>query len=156
MLTRIKQTLVKALYPFVRLYWNIFQPKSWGARSIIRHGNDILLIRTFYGQYWGLPGGTADRDETPEACAMREAFEETGVQIDIVEKLGVYRSTFEGKRDTIHIFIAEAKSRDIKKEWEPKDARWFPINALPEGIGPATRGRLEEYRSGQRAIEGTW
>src|SRR5437764_12550007 len=35
-----------------------------------------------------LPKGHPDGDETPEAAAIREVAEETGLQADLVEKLG--------------------------------------------------------------------
>lgn len=156
MFSKLKQAILKPIYPLVRLYWKLFQPKSEGARTIIRNGDQVLLVKTFYGKHWGLPGGAANRNERPEDCAVREAREETGINVKIVEKLGVYTSTLEGKRDTIHIFITEAQDNTLLKEWELEDARWFPMDALPEGIGPATKGRLEEYRSGKRNLEGAW
>ncbi len=33
-------------------------------------------------QYWKLPGGNSTETETPEACAVREVWEETGLRID--------------------------------------------------------------------------
>jgi ADP-ribose pyrophosphatase len=39
-----------------------------------------------------MPAGTLERDETPEACALREVAEETGFQAASLEALGTYYS----------------------------------------------------------------
>ena len=43
----------------------------------------------------GLPKGHPKGDETPEAAAFREVREETGLEVDLVEKLGDTRYSFE-------------------------------------------------------------
>ena len=53
----------------------------------------ILLIKRatvpFRG-YWALPGGKVDVGETVEETVMREVKEETGIEVEIVEKIGEY------------------------------------------------------------------
>jgi ADP-ribose pyrophosphatase YjhB (NUDIX family) len=42
----------------------------------------ILVVRTTYlGPGWSLPGGRVERGETPHAAAVREAREETGIEV---------------------------------------------------------------------------
>jgi ADP-ribose pyrophosphatase YjhB (NUDIX family) len=42
----------------------------------------VLLIRENYGRRrYGLPGGSVERDETPWAAAVREALEETTLEV---------------------------------------------------------------------------
>jgi mutator protein MutT len=57
---------------------------SKAAVMIIRNAdNQILSIprKNDPGKY-GLPGGKCEEDETPQKAAIRETFEETGVQVN--------------------------------------------------------------------------
>ncbi|MEA2652437.1 MAG: hypothetical protein QOI85_2158 [Chloroflexota bacterium] len=47
----------------------------------------VLVVRTTYlGPGWMLPGGRVERGETPHAAAVRETFEETGLNA-VIERL---------------------------------------------------------------------
>jgi 8-oxo-dGTP diphosphatase len=56
-----------------------------------RPGSPIVLIeRRFPPPGWALPGGFVEFGETVEAAAIREAYEETGLRVELVRLLGVY------------------------------------------------------------------
>ena len=58
--------------------------------SLIRDDDGrVLLVRHVEGR-WQLPGGAVDPDERPADAARREAREETGIEIEPVEVLGVF------------------------------------------------------------------
>lgn len=156
MISFLKQRVTLLVYPFVRLYWRVMKPRGYGARAIVLHDNQILLVKTVYGTYWGTPGGMMSRGESPEACALRELKEETGITGEIAYKLGTYASAQEGKRDTIHVFVVRADKKDLSLEWELASAQWFSLDALPQDVSPATKRRLEEMRAGGRDIQGAW
>lgn len=46
------------------------------------HEDKILLIQS-RGNLWGFPKGSFEKGETFKQCAIRECFEETGIQLDI-------------------------------------------------------------------------
>lgn len=51
----------------------------------------IVLIERLNEPYgWALPGGFVDYGESVETAARREALEETGLQVDLVEQFQVY------------------------------------------------------------------
>lgn len=56
-----------------------------GAKLALFLGPDLLVIRRDnrpdipYPDYWDLPGGGREGDETPQACALRETHEEVGL-----------------------------------------------------------------------------
>ncbi len=58
------------------------------AGGIVQNSNkDFLLI--FRLEKWDLPKGKLDKDETAEACALREITEETGIQhLTLKKKIG--------------------------------------------------------------------
>jgi ADP-ribose pyrophosphatase YjhB (NUDIX family) len=62
-------------------------PRIRGDRAavlIVRNGKLLLLHREKRGEaYDALPGGTVEPGETPEAAAVREVLEETGLRVEI-------------------------------------------------------------------------
>jgi 8-oxo-dGTP pyrophosphatase MutT (NUDIX family) len=50
----------------------------------------ILLVRSTDTGEWQTVGGAIDPDEAPAAAAVREAREETGLEIELVRLIGVY------------------------------------------------------------------
>jgi 8-oxo-dGTP diphosphatase len=53
-------------------------------------GGVVLIERRYPPSGWALPGGFVDVGETVEAAAVREAREETGLEVELLELLGVY------------------------------------------------------------------
>jgi 8-oxo-dGTP diphosphatase len=59
--------------------------------TIIELPEGIVLIRRRYPPLgWALPGGFVEYGETVEAAAAREAREETGLEVELVELFHVY------------------------------------------------------------------
>ena len=81
---------------------------------IIGLDDHIVLIRRKNPPYgWALPGGFVDYGETLEAAAVREAKEETSLDITFLSLLGVYSDP---KRDPRQhnisaVFVARAEGR---------------------------------------------
>jgi 8-oxo-dGTP pyrophosphatase MutT (NUDIX family) len=60
------------------------------AVMIFDDAGRILLVRSVDTGEWQTVGGAIDPDETPAAAAVREAREETGLEIELVRLIGVY------------------------------------------------------------------
>jgi 8-oxo-dGTP pyrophosphatase MutT (NUDIX family) len=54
---------------------------------------------------WGLPKGTPDAGETLEETALREVSEETGLEVRIIEKIGVVEYWFARSGVRFHKFV---------------------------------------------------
>lgn len=54
----------------------------------IEKNEKLLLLHRIDKNHWELPGGKKEPGETPEQAAKREAEEETGCKIEIIEYIG--------------------------------------------------------------------
>lgn len=59
---------------------------------VLNEKNEVLLIQRADNQFWALPGGCHDLNETPKECAERECLEESGYIVQVTELLGIYSS----------------------------------------------------------------
>lgn len=66
---------------------------KYSAGGVIINGGKILVISSALRNSVGLPKGKLDEGESPELAAIREVKEETGYDVEIIEKLDDY--TFE-------------------------------------------------------------
>jgi 8-oxo-dGTP diphosphatase len=71
----------------------------------------IVLIERLNPPYgWAIPGGFVDPGESVETAAVREALEETGLSVELVEQMLVYSDPKRDSRQHIIsvVFIATA------------------------------------------------
>jgi 8-oxo-dGTP pyrophosphatase MutT (NUDIX family) len=90
---------------------------------------------------WGLPKGIVERGEGSAQTALREVAEETGLEGEIVGKLGYIEYWFRSPEDKIlyhkfvDFYLLEYRSGEVEKhDWEVEEARWFPIEEAIERI----------------------
>lgn len=156
-ISKIKWIIYKISHPFVRLYWRIFKPKTYGSKALIIFENQILLTKHINVSYWSLPGGKIDRGEDGESCIIRELKEELNLDIEKIDyKLGEFYSSKEGKKDTIFVFVLTIQSLVFDKQWELQDAKWFSIFDLPENMSPAALRRIKEFQENKKNIKSNW
>ena len=55
---------------------------------VVRDDGQLLLVQNHRG-FWSTPGGHLDFGESPEACAVRETLEETGLAVTGVEFVAI-------------------------------------------------------------------
>ena len=87
----------------------------------------------------GLPKGHPDGDETPEQAAAREVREETGVEAELVEKLGEIRYRYERKRGTVDktvaFYLFAYRSGNLADhDHEIEEASWMPLAAAAQAL----------------------
>ena len=121
-----------------------------GVGVLIRRGADVLLLRrqNVHGAgTWSTPGGHLDPGETPDACAVREVMEETGVEIESVRFLGVTNDVFDAEgRHYITVWM-EADYRSgtasVRAVHEMSEVRWWPAEALPSNLFLSLRNLVD-------------
>jgi NAD+ diphosphatase len=102
------------------------------AIILVKRGNELLLTRKAEwpaGRY-SLVAGFLDFGESLEECAIREVREETGIEICNIRYIGSQNWPFPAQ--LMAGFVADYAAGDICVEPnELEDARWFPVDALP-------------------------
>ena len=88
---------------------------------------------------WNMPGGFVEVGEPGEEAIAREVREETGLEVEVVELIGIFDSTYGSGEDAKPIFdvayrcrITGGEADDLAVSDESSDARWFPLAEFPE------------------------
>ena len=129
-----------------RVHWRNAKPCA-GA-LIVRNGKVLLVRRTiepFLG-YWDSPGGFCEVDEHPVEAAIRETWEETGLQIELTGLLGLWLDEYAGNMTLNVYYLARPLTRRLRPGSDADAAAWFAPDALPARIA---------FHNGRQALE-TW
>ncbi|MCA1693000.1 MAG: NUDIX hydrolase [Acidimicrobiales bacterium] len=120
-----------------------------GAICVIeRHDGALLLVRNSYRKRWGFPGGFLKRGETPFDAARRETDEEVGLNVVLDDNPKVVVEADLRRVDVIFTGRpAEGADAPAPRSLEILEARWFPVNDLPELQPEATLALIELGRA---------
>lgn len=116
---------------------------SYGIIPIFKteSGSKEYLILKNHGGFWSFPKGHPEKHETPEATAIRELYEETGLTIDISSLRSSvhyeYKQPIEGTMQTKRIVLSPAlvssKGIVIQPE-EIADYKWTSFDDVISSI----------------------
>lgn len=108
--------------------------REFSAGGIVIKNGKVLLIKNAALRdpnkaYWGFPKGHINPGEKSEAAALREIKEETGIEVEIVKKLGDSRYIFtkDGEKifKVVVYFLFEYVSGDLKaQDLEVLEVKW--------------------------------
>ncbi|GEM_PF-849739 len=127
-----------------------WQPGRQRAGALIIHNRKLLTyhLRKEKKEYWRIPGGGIEPDETPEQAAQRELHEELGLTIAIRRQFGPY---FRSNKNEWY-FLAETNLEKLPVDHSeapeyPCKVRWLPVEKLAdyEIRPPALKWELVEY-----------
>jgi len=126
------------------VYWNNPLPV---VGAIVECDEDTVLLVQNVGwpkEWYGLVTGFLEKGEEPDAAVLREIREETGLEGEIVERLGIY--TFYQRNELIIAYHVRASGTIQIDPEEIQDYKLVPIEKLkpwPFGTGLAVRDWLE-------------
>ena len=124
------------------------------AGAIITRGDQILLQRRSDNGNWSLVGGLMELDETFEETAIREAREETGLDVKLDYLVGVYHNRHAQwpNGDKAHVVCAVYKANILSGEpridEESLELRFFKREELPILPSEDYREALRDYFQG--------
>ncbi len=132
-------------------YWRNSKPCA-GVLPI--KDGKVLIARRGIEPYKGsydLIGGFLKNGEMPLEGALREAKEETGLDVKILDFLGVYIDTYRDEKDfnLIFYYVCEIADGDIKPQDDVASLHWIDLNDIPSDITvrhvPVALGDLKKW-----------
>lgn len=114
-------------------------------------GRGIILIRRKNPPYgWAIPGGFVEYGESLEEAAVREAKEETGLDVQLVRQFHTYSDPGrDPRRHTIStVFIARAEG-EPKADSDAAGVGVFRQDDLPRDLAFDHTRILEDYFQGR-------
>ena len=92
-------------------------------------GIQVLLVERSSGKGWGIPKGGIESGERSQDAALREAWEEAGVEPkSLIQDLGEMRYVKRNRDQVVHLHAVEAQT--LLNEWPEAFRRrraWFSL-----------------------------
>ena len=111
-------------------------PKVGADAAIFHENGDILLMERADGSGWCLPCGWVEPNEKPVEAVVREVREETGLEVEVKQLVGVFTRLPSGDHGP-HTMIAvvhlcEVVGGELTLSHEGLDLRYRPIDEVQE------------------------
>lgn len=126
-----------------------FTDPKVGVGVLVEDEGRLLLVRRGMNPErgkWSLPAGYVDQGEDPKATAAREAWEETGLVVEVDEVLDVFHnSPGAGGASIFILYRARVVGGEIIAGDDAEDARFFSPDDLPELAFASTRAAVDRF-----------
>ncbi len=104
---------------------------------IIVEDEKVVLIKRLNNPYkdcWAIPGGFVDYGERVEDAAVREASEETSLEVELTKLVGVYSDPDRDPRGhTVSItYTARIIGGQLRSDSDAKDVKFVDISELKD------------------------
>lgn len=118
--------------------------------------NRVLMIERTDNGLWAVPGGAQDLGETTREAAIRETLEETGIQIDVTDIVGIYSDPQhviayddgEVRQEFSIVFHAKPLGGELRTSSESRQVHWVePADIEGLNIHPSMRLRIQHALS---------
>lgn len=137
--------------------WTYYAKNATGAAVVIEDDGRLLLVRRAHEPYlgqWMLPAGFVEYGEFAGETAVREAFEEAGLVIELTGLTGLYFGT-DDPRNVAHLAVYSARvtGGQLTPGDDASEAAFFAASELPGEIAFAAHRRaIADWSSTQIAM----
>jgi 8-oxo-dGTP diphosphatase len=121
--------------------YNFPRPAVTTDTLVFREGKEcieVLLIKRKkepYKDFWALPGGFLEIEETPVEGARRELIEETNLDVSILKEVGTFGDIDRdprGRTITIVFYtFIHNNQQDAKPKSDAAEVKWFSVKDIP-------------------------
>jgi 8-oxo-dGTP pyrophosphatase MutT (NUDIX family) len=99
---------------------------------------------------WCIPKGHLEQDETSEQAAIREVFEETGLEAQIIQHLGEVNYQFiqDGAKisKTVHVYLMQQTGGELSFDKDPhkeaSELEWVQVSELLARLSHGNEKRI--------------
>lgn len=128
-----------------------YQNPTPAAGVIVYQQERLLLVKRAQEPMiggWCLPAGFMEWDESPQKTAIREAQEETGLEVRIHSLFDIYSGDDDPRTNAVlALYLAEAVGGELSAGDDAEEAEFFPLAELPKNIAFATnRLAIKDFR----------
>lgn len=102
------------------------------AGNLLVEDGEVLLIYRSDEEYWEVPGGKVEDDESPTQAAVREADEEIGVEVELEKPFYTGEFMEDGDLFLWHGYIASTEEQPSLEEEKFSDLEWVGKERLDE------------------------
>ena len=135
--------------------------KKVTCRSVVKKDDKILTVYFNKTDHYNLPGGGLEKDESLEACCIRETLEETGYQVEIMEPTITIVEYYPDSTWETHYFrcqmLSDKLSETIRTEEEQLaeiETRWVEVYQLLEILESSPTNHLYGQNIHERELIG--
>ncbi len=115
---------------------------------LIEREGKVLLVKRKEGKsfpgLWGLPNGKVRLGETLEEAARREAKEETGLSVEILEPYLITQEFHDDHHHIVFAFKGKVIEGELRAGSDAKEVRWFSKEEISRlKIQPTAKEQLK-------------
>ncbi len=95
--------------------------------------------------WWWIPGGRIRRGESLSKALLRQAKEETGLDIEIIRLIDVYSLPWKYRHDVAATYLVKKTGGKLKLNSEHSDFRW--ISDIPDNVHDHIKKVLKDSKA---------
>ena len=127
---------------------DIYPTPNLSVRVIVfNESGQLLMVKEVMDGKWAVPGGWVDVFDTPSEAAISEVLQESGLVIKPKRLLAVmqrerYKDYPTLVSETVHYFLADVISGEVRTSHETSKVCWINPDELPELSKKSTKSEI--------------